>query len=291
MTERDTAVRDSTVSGTGDDMGARDTGRNGRTAGVRRRITALARAELLLLLRNRLALGTALLLPIGSLFLFAPILEDLDIGMAARAYSLTGLAGFLLLYVVYYNLATAYVARREELVLKRLRTGECTDAEILAGTAVPAVAGALIQMAVAVPVGALLLDLPVPVNAPLMLLGMLGGLVVFWLLAAASSVFTRSTELAQLTTMPLVLICLFASGVVFPATQWPDPVPEIARFLPLTPVMELMRLGWVGTTGERAPVDFVGTLRPAGLPLAVLVAWIGVGVWTVRRFFRWEPRR
>jgi ABC-2 type transport system permease protein len=256
-----------------------------------RRVRALARAELLLLVRNRLALATAVVLPVGSLFLFRPVVEQTDPGMNATAYSLTGLAGFLLLYVVYYNLATAYVARREELVLKRLRTGECTDVEIIAGTAVPAVAVALTQMVVAVPVGALLLDLPVPVNPPLMLVALLLGIVVFVLLAALSAVVTRSTELTQLTTMPLVLLCLLGAGVAIPTTEWPDPVADAARFLPLTPVIELIRLGWLGTTGPAAPVDFLGTFGRAALPLALLVGWIGAGVWAVRRWFRWEPRR
>jgi ABC-2 type transport system permease protein len=37
-------------------------------------------------------------------------------------------------------MSSGLVARREELALKRLRTGEATDAEILAGTVAPAVA-------------------------------------------------------------------------------------------------------------------------------------------------------
>jgi len=56
---------------------------------------------------------------------------------------------FALLSAVYCNLVTALVARREQLVLKRLRTGESTDPEILTGTAAPAIAIAWAQIAVA----------------------------------------------------------------------------------------------------------------------------------------------
>ena len=42
------------------------------------------------------------------------------------AILLTGLVAFVLLSAVYCNLVTALVARREQLVLKRLRTGEST---------------------------------------------------------------------------------------------------------------------------------------------------------------------
>jgi ABC-2 type transport system permease protein len=66
------------------------------------------------------------------------------------------LSAFALLPVVFYNVVIALVARREELVLKRLRTGEVRDAEILAGTAAPAVALAASSGSAALPVLVLL---------------------------------------------------------------------------------------------------------------------------------------
>ena len=62
-------------------------------------------------------------------------------GDGVGAVIVTSVAVLAIGMVVYYNLVTAYVGRREEYVLKRLRTGELTDPEILAGTAHP-VAGA-----------------------------------------------------------------------------------------------------------------------------------------------------
>lgn len=102
-----------------------------------RRLTALGRSELTLLRRNRAALSMALLMPAAMVFLLRSTLADADERSAAalgRA-TLSGGIGLVLLLVVYMNLVSAYVARREELVLKRLRTGEAGDLEILAGTA------------------------------------------------------------------------------------------------------------------------------------------------------------
>jgi ABC-2 type transport system permease protein len=56
-------------------------------------------------------------------------------------------------------------------------------------------------------------------------------------------------------------------------------------------VIELIRLGWVGTTGTAAPVDFAGTFRAAAAPVGLLVAWLALGGAAVKRWFRWEPRR
>lgn len=255
-----------------------------------RRIRSLGRAELRLLLRNRAALFSAVVLPLAMVGAVAGVPVDRG-ALSTMAFLVTAMLGFVLLAAVYYNLVTAYVARREELVLKRMRAGELTDAEILAGVASPAVAVALTQSVLSVVAGAVFLGLPVPVNAPLLLFGVAGGVIVFVLLAAASSVFTRTAELAQITTLPILLGCLFGSGLMVPLEELPDPVASALRGLPLSPVVELMRLGWVGTAGERAPEDFAGAFGPAAVPALVLVAWMALGVVAIRYWFRWEPRR
>jgi ABC-2 type transport system permease protein len=237
-----------------------------------RRVGSLGRAELLLLGRNRTALFSAFVLPLSMVLVVANLKLD-------GTVLITATLAFVLLAAVYYNLVTAYVARREELVLKRLRAGELTDAEILAGVAAPAVTIALAQSVLALAAGAVLLDLPAPRALPLMLLGLLGGAGVFVLLAAASAAFTRTTELAQVTTLPVLMGCLFGSGLLFPDDALPERVTDLFRLLPLSPVVELIRLGWTGG------------VRDAIVPVAVLAAWLVLGTVAVRRWFRWEPRR
>lgn len=255
-----------------------------------RRIRSLALAELRLLLRNRTALFSAFVLPLAMVGLIASIeLEDSE--LSTNAFLITSLLSFVLLVAVYYNLVTTYVARREELVLKRLRAGELTDREILAGVAVPGIAVALAQCVLAAVAGAVFLGLPVPVNAVLVVVALAGGIVVFVLLAAASAAFTRTTELAQVTTLPILLGCMWGSGVVLPLDMMPEHVADVLRVLPLTPVVDLLRLGWAGTTGSAAPADFMGVLEPAAAPAGLLAVWLVLGTVAVRRWFRWEPRR
>jgi ABC-2 type transport system permease protein len=94
----------------------------------------------MLLRRNPMALAVGLGMPLG-------LTAALQVGQpaAARARveaadSVILLAAFALLSVLYYNLVTALVAHRQDFVLKRLRAGELTDEEVLAGSALPAVA-------------------------------------------------------------------------------------------------------------------------------------------------------
>jgi ABC-2 type transport system permease protein len=265
-----------------------------RLAAVKR-IRAIGRAELLLFWRNRTALFNALLVPVLIIGAVAMATADSGTGgddaLRSNALLTTGMLGVVLVGVVYYNLVTTYVARREELVLKRLRVGEVTDVEILAGTASPAIAIAAAQIVLFVVAGAAFLGLPVPVNAPVLILGAMGGVGVFVILAVTSSAFTRTVELAQITTLPVLVVCLLGSGLVFPLDLLPGPGADLVRLLPLTPAVDLMRLGWLGTTGEGAPRDFVGVLGAATAPALTLALWAALGVAAVRRWFRWEPRR
>ena len=68
------------------------------------------------------------------------------------------------LFPVYYNVLSQFVTRRDELVLKRLRTGETSDAELLASIALPGAALALGRRCCwSVPV-AVALGEPLPLN-------------------------------------------------------------------------------------------------------------------------------
>ncbi|MER6392349.1 ABC transporter permease [Streptomyces sp. NPDC001523] len=247
-----------------------------------RRLGALGRSELTLLRRNRTALSMALLMPAAMVFLLRSTLADAD-GQSAAALgraTLSGGTGLVLLLVVYMNLVSAYVARREELVLKRLRTGEAGDLEILAGTALPAAVVALGQIGVLVLAGAAALDAPMPDNPLLLIVAVLAAIVLLAGLAALTSSFTRSVESAGITTVPLLLVSLLGSGLFVPMDSLPRTLASVCELLPLSGVMTLVRGAWDG-----APA---GDLTGAAL---VTVAWTVNTVFAVHRWFRWEPRR
>jgi ABC-2 type transport system permease protein len=255
-----------------------------------RRVWTMSRAELQLLWRNKTALFTALAMP----FLIMLILSSLDSDGRGSGppgdFMATGTIGFALLLVVYYNLVSTYAARREELVLKRLRTSEASDTEILLGAAVPALllAGAWSVLSVA---GAMaLLGLGLPVNPVLLVAGVLGGAAVFALLAAATSGVTKSSEMAQLTTLPMLVVAMIGSGLAFPVDLLPDVLSGAVRLLPLTPAVDLIHLGLSGTTGAAEPVGFIASFGKALVPAALTLVWIYLGVYATRRWFRWEPR-
>lgn len=260
-------------------------------AGAARRIRSLGKAEAVLLRRNVVALLIALGTPVSLLPLMMSASDGDGRFAGLGAAALTALTAIVLLAAVYYNLVTTLVARREDLVLKRLRAGEAGDLEILAGTAAPAVAVAWAQIAVTAVATAALFDLAAPVN-PLLVLAAVGlGTVVFVLLAALSTAVTPSVELAQLTAMPVLLVPLALCGLFVPIGELAAPWESAARVLPLTPVVDLMRLGLTGTTTDGRVVDFAGSFGVAAVPILVLVVWVGAAGYAARRWFRWEPRQ
>lgn len=257
-----------------------------------RRITSLGRAEAILLGRNPIAVLNAVVMPLLLVLLFkSAVPADSDAGHGTGAGIATSLTAFTLLLVVYYNLVPALVARREEFVLKRLRTGETTDPEILTGTALPAIALAWGQIVIGVIAAATVFGMGVPTNVLLVLLAVALGTPVFVLLAAASTALTRNVEMAQVTTAPVLIVPLIFSGLMFPIDYFPQPVDYLAQALPLTPVVDLLHLGLTGATRSGASVDLAGSFVPAIVPVLVLIAWVVVGGWATRRWFRWEPRR
>ncbi len=263
---------------------------------VTRRVASLARAEAILLRRNPAALGSALLAPLP--FALVPLANSTDSevpgemgAVGVGAVLVIGLTVFTLLLGVYYNLVTALVARREDFVLKRLRTGEISDTEIIVATTAPAAAIAWAQVAIGLAIGFVFLDLETPINPVLALVGVVLGTVLCALLAAAVTIVTSSVEMAQLTATPLLVVSLTFSGAMIPLEMLPEPLHRLAQGLPLTPVVDLIRLGLTGTTATGDVVSLGGSFTGAVLPIMILGAWLAVGGWLVRGRFRWEPRR
>lgn len=248
------------------------------------RLAALGRAELTLLVRNRTALFVALLMPVAMVGALRGTLGGMDLagaGLSIQQALVTGGVGMVLILVVYLNLTSAFVARREELVLKRLRTGEVSDTEIIAGTALPAAALAIAQSALVVVAGVVVLGAECPRRPELLVAGTVLGTVVMTALAAATSAITRTVESAQITTLPLFMVSAGGSGLFIPLDVLPDRVASVCELLPMTGVMRLVE---AGVAGGAEAAQLTGAALNA-------LAWTVISVFAVRRWFRWEPRR
>lgn len=252
-----------------------------RYAASRRRVLGLARANVLLMIRNRLTLVSGLVLPLlPLLLLFDAKRGDTAIGGTAVTTTLL----MALLFPVYYNVLSLVVSRRDELVLKRLRTGETRDGELVVALALP---GVVITMAVSVLtlIAGVAAGLPLPANIPLYVVAVLVSAVMFVAFAFWTAAWTRTAESAQMTSLPLITVAVAGTlTAVLPAR-----VAEVVDRTPAGALDTLVRLSWFGEDGSR-DVGMVDGWVAAGPPLLVLLAWTATAVWLATRSMRWEPR-
>ncbi|GGG16330.1 membrane protein [Rhodococcoides trifolii] len=252
-------------------------------------MTALSKAEFTLLGRNRVLLFNAVVMPLIFPVVLLVVgsrggsLEAAGVSAALEIFAL-----FLLVFLVYYNLLSVYATRRDELVLKRLRTGESTDLQILLGPAVPSL---LLTVILTIVVGGVVVALGggVPVNILLVTVALVGGAALFAALALITSAFTRNAEAAQITSLPVILLAMVGSSLL--RSVVPDSLARVVDLTPMAAVSDLLNLGWFGnTTAGDASVGFASTFTEAGMPALVMLSWVVGSLVIARTHFRWEPR-
>lgn len=249
-----------------------------------RRTAGLTKANALLMVRNRLNLAYGFVLPLLPLA-FLLVGDRGDVGSAGMA--LVSVVVMAVLFPVFYNVLSMTVTRRDELVLKRIRTGETRDLELLASLALPGVTVAMVIGLATIPL-ALALGAPAPVNPLLFVLTVLVASGVFAVLAFWTAAWTKNAEAAQITSLPIILLAVVGQVAV----GFPE---EVRRWIDLTPgaaLTDLVRSSWLGLegTGTDPTLSFGETWAAAGQPLLVLAAWAALGAWLAARSMRWEPR-
>ncbi|MDK1473119.1 ABC transporter permease [Streptomyces sp. 549] len=200
-------------------------------------------------------------------------------GLSPGPLMISTAAGILLIFSLYSSVTGLYVARREELVLKRLRTGEVSDPVILAGGASMYMAVCVVQIVVVA--AALSFMFGAAPRQPLAALaGLVTGIALMTAMGAATAALCRTVESVMVATLPAIFILPMVSGIYIPREVLPDALGDALLFAPLSPVVDLVRSGWTGQLGA------VDTLVRVGLA----AGWTALFMWIAMRRFRWEPR-
>ncbi|MEO3809525.1 ABC transporter permease [Sphaerisporangium sp. B11E5] len=254
----------------------------------------LARLELTVLGRNQTALFTVLFLPLLFGWMFSALAGEAVIaGLPAEVFVLTGLPGLLPLFAVFVNLVNTFTARREELVLRRLRGGQVSAVGILGGAALGGLAVQLVQTGLVL-AWLRAVDGPVPANIPLLLVAAVLGAAVFTLLAAACSGLTRTTEHAQVTVLPVLFVVMIGAPLFTPLSAQPPQLAVPAEFVPATPIVEITRTAILGADfigGAGGKLTVAGQWLAALPSLGVLAAWLLIAAIAAKVLFRWDPKR
>jgi ABC-2 type transport system permease protein len=259
--------------------------------GVMRQMSALVRMEVLALRRNPTAAALIVAGPLILGFLRISGQDTGRVGSTAAVTRMAGTLGIIAVIFVHHHLVTVYAARRQELVLKRLRAGLPSDWTILAGAASGTLVVFLAQALVLAAYGVLVLGFPVPANPLTVLLATLLVAALMAAVSAAVSAATRSSEAAMLTTLPTMALFLLTPGVLLPVGELSPAMETAAWFTPMGPFPEVVRDGWLGHDGNGVETSLIEGVVDALPALAVLSGWLLLISLAVRYVFRWEPRR
>ena len=267
------------------------------TGSTVKRFMALARAETLQFVRNKTLLINAAVVPIAFALVmyFVQSGNDESSKVDAAATAMEYFLLFALMFVQYYTVLSMVTTRRDEGVLKRLRTGESRDVEILSASSFP---GAVLTIVFTVVIAVLLMVLgaPGPVNVVPIIVAVLLGLAVVSGLALVTSGFTKNAEAAQITSLP-VMVLLFASMGLF-RQLYPEAVTEVVDRTPFALIFDLAQYGWAGNTmmdrisaDGAAPLSSGEVLAETWQMMLILVVWAVVCLWAGAKYVRWDIRR
>jgi ABC-2 type transport system permease protein len=236
------------------------------------RVLALTGAELRLVLRNRTLVVSTLVIPLGlgAFFAFTGFGSGPFAGASLVAIQLAMVLGM----GIYVTATQTVVARRQSLVLKRMRTSGISDGGLLVATIAPAAVIALVQL-VLFAVLDVAIGIPLPTNPLWLVLALLGGLALVVTAALATTVVTSSAERAQITTLPLFFLLVGAAVVL--ALLPLDGAAVALNLLPGAPLGTLTNVAYGGSAF---------TL----LQVVSLVVWPVVFALLARRSFRWDAR-
>lgn len=234
------------------------------------RVLALTRSELRTIFRNKTVLISTLAIPLGMGVFFALTGFGEGSGANVIAMQLVMVLGL----GIYVTATQTLVARRQSLVLKRLRTSGISDGGLLVATIAPAAVLALLQMVLFVGVD-MAFGLPVPSSPLAIVLAVVGGVALVVTAALATSIVTPTAERAQITTLPLFFVMVGAAVVL--------------SFLPLDGMAIMVNLVPGAALGSLSNVAFGGSAFSL-VQVAALVLWPAVFATYARRNFRWEAR-
>lgn len=232
------------------------------------RVLGLARGNARLMLRNPLTLAYGVITPLLPLG-FVPFSAGKETAVAVAISTVLMVAWLL---PVYYNILSIIVTRRDELVLKRLRTGEARDGELLLSMCLPGIAISLLVAILAALVATVIGH--APGSPATYLLAAVGGSVMCAALAVWTASWTRNAEAAQMTSLPVFMLLMV--GLV--GRGLPERAQEYVTLTPGGALDSLARLSW------GADID-------ASRAATVVVVWTCLAIWTAQRSMRWEPRR
>lgn len=199
-------------------------------------------------------------------------------GLRQFDYTFTGLLGFTMLSLGVFGPISTFPRLKQKGVLRRYELTTLKVWQYFVGNVLSNGFVGLLSVAVMFVTALTAFDLNMQGNyLVLTLMAFIGTTLMFGIgLAVGGWARTenQAAPLGQVVTMPM----MFLSGVFFPTFLMPEWLQNISRFIPLTPIVDSMRLIVTENAG----------LMDLGPQLAIMGGWMVVIYLIAFRVFRWE---
>ncbi len=199
-------------------------------------------------------------------------------GITQFDYTFSGILGFTLLSLGIFGPTQVFPRLKQRGVLKRYHTTTLKVWQYFVGNVISNAFVGVLAVATMFIAAVSLFDLNMRGNyAILTLVIILGTIMLFGIglaLGGWAKNENQAAPLAQLVTLPM----MFLSGVFFPTFLMPELLQKVTQFIPLTPVIDSVRL----IVTENA------NLLDLGPQLGIMLGWTVVIYAIAFRVFRWE---
>lgn len=193
-------------------------------------------------------------------------------------YTFSGLIGFSIMSLAIFGMANGFPADKKTGSLRRLRANPLKASQLILATALEYLLIGMLSIVAMFIVGMLLFDFQMRGNYLTLAIFSLIGIFSLFGFGLAIGGWAKnenqSAPLSNLVAFPL----MFLSGVFFPIFLMPEWLQSIAHYLPLTPIIEGIRL----ITTENA------SLLDLGSELGIITVWTVVIYFIATKVFRWE---
>ena len=230
--------------------------------------------------RNREGAFFVFLFPIVFLLLLGSVYDGRIDGYEASDLLLVGLLGYGAANTAFAGLAILLVIRRENGLLKRIRSTPLPAWTYLLAVLCSMLVVFLLQAVALFALGISLFGANGPGDFVSLLAVMLLGVAAFAGLGFGTAALIRSSDGASAVVNLILLPMAFISGSFVPTQEYPRWLQTIGDVLPLKHLIELLR----GVYLDGTPIwDYPGSV-------AVVAAWGAIGALVAARRFGWEPR-
>jgi ABC-2 type transport system permease protein len=241
------------------------------------------RTEQLLFWRNREAAFFTFFLPVIFFLIFGAVYGN-DVISKERVkgshFLEAGMIGYGVAATCFAGLAISMVIRREQGILKRVRSTPLPPATYILSVLGSTFVVFLIEAALIILIGRILFSVPIPDRLLSLFAVLLFGAAAFAAMGLGITALVRSAEGSSAVINAVFLPIAIISGTFFSPRGYPGFLEAIANVLPLTHYTKLMRD--VMLRNEPFWTD------PASV--AVVSLWGLIGLVGALRGFRWEPR-